>query len=53
MFNDNQRHCRVSLSLLGLIVLSMKLISLERCQFIDKIGGEKIRNPYVMIVWTV
>ena len=33
----------------GLVVWFVKLILLERYQFMDKIGGEPIRNPYVMI----
>lgn len=36
-------------ALLGLVVWFVKLILLERYQFMDKIGGEKIGNPYVMI----
>ncbi len=36
-------------AILGLIVWFVKLILLERYQFMDKIGGEKIGNPYVMI----
>ena len=33
----------------GLVVWFVKLILLERYQFMDKIGGEKIGNPYVLI----
>src|SRR5712692_1471283 len=33
----------------GLVVWFTKLILLERYQFMDKIGGEPIGNPYVMI----
>jgi hypothetical protein len=33
----------------GLCVWFVKLILLERYQFMDKIGGEKIPTPYVMI----
>jgi hypothetical protein len=33
----------------GLIVWFVKLILLERYQFMDKIGGEPIKGPYVMI----
>jgi hypothetical protein len=33
----------------GLLVWFVKLILLERYQFMDKIGGEPIRNPYLMI----
>lgn len=36
-------------AILGLVVWFVKLILLERYQFMDKIGGEKIGNPYVMI----
>jgi hypothetical protein len=53
IFNNDQDYCRVSYSLLGPIVWFVKLILLERYQFMDKIGREKILNPYVMIVWTV
>lgn len=34
---------------LGLIVWFVKLILLERYQFMDKLGGEPLRGPYVMI----
>jgi hypothetical protein len=53
MCNINQHCCRVSYSLLGLIVWSVKLVLLERYQFMDKIGAEKIGNPRMMIVWAV
>lgn len=33
----------------GLVVWFVKLMLLERYKFMDKIGGEKIGNPYVMI----
>jgi hypothetical protein len=48
VFNNNQDYGRVSYSLLGLIVWFVKLILLERNQFMDKIGGEKIGNPYLV-----
>jgi hypothetical protein len=33
----------------GLIVWFVKLILLERYQFMDMIGGQPVKNPYVMI----
>jgi hypothetical protein len=33
----------------GLVVWFFKLILIERYEFMDKIGGEPIRGPYVMI----
>jgi hypothetical protein len=33
----------------GLVVWFVKLIFLERYQFMDKIGDEPVKNPYVMI----
>jgi len=33
----------------GLVVWFVKLILLERYQFMDKIGGEPIKNPCVLI----
>ncbi len=33
----------------GLVVWFVKLILLERYQFMDMIGGEPVKNPYVMI----
>ena len=33
----------------GLVVWFVKLILLERYQFVDMIGGQPVKNPYVMI----
>jgi hypothetical protein len=33
----------------GLVVWFVKLILLERYQFMDMIGGKPVQNPYVMI----
>ncbi len=48
-YGDQHYRC-VGDQLLGLwSVWFVKLILLERYQFMDKIGGEPIKTPYVMI----
>jgi len=36
-------------TILGLVVWAVKLIFLERWQFMDMIGGKPVQGPYVMI----